>query len=107
MAFSDVVAMMKEQVDKADPEKIKGVNATFQFELSGDDEGTFHLNVADGKVDLLEDSHDNPNVTIMMDSADFKSMLEGELNATSAFMSGKLKVKGDMSLAMKLQALVS
>jgi len=107
MAFSDVVAMMKDQVDKADPSKIKGVNATFQFELSGDDEGTFHLNVADGNVEMVEGASDSPNVTIMMDSEDFKSMLNGELNATSAFMAGKLKVKGDMSLAMKLQALVS
>jgi putative sterol carrier protein len=33
-------------------------------------------------------------------------MLDGKLNATSAFMAGKLKVKGDMSLAMKLQSLL-
>ena len=107
MAFSDVIQMMEEQVKKADPSKIQGVDAIFQFELSGEDEGTFHLNVSDGNVELVEGANENPNVTISMDSADFKSMLQGELNATSAFMSGKLKVKGDMSLAMKLQALVS
>ncbi len=107
MAFADVVEMMKEQVNKSDPSKLKGVNAVFQFELSGDEEGTFHLNVADGNVELAEGASDDPSVTIMMESADFRSMLEGQLNATSAFMSGKLKVKGDMSLAMKLQALVS
>ncbi len=107
MAFADIVSKMQEQVNNADPAKIKGVNATFQFELSGDEAGTFHLNVADGNVELVEGAHDNPNVTILMDSEDFKGMLDGQLNATSAFMSGKLKVKGDMSLAMKLQALVS
>ncbi|NLA04878.1 MAG: SCP2 sterol-binding domain-containing protein, partial [Firmicutes bacterium] len=37
---------------------------------------------------------------------DFGSLLDGKLNATSAFMAGKLKVKGDMGLAMKLQSLL-
>ncbi len=107
MAFSDIISSMQEQVGKIDPAKVKGVNATFQFELSGEEEGTFHLNVADGNVDLAEGSSDSPNVTIIMDSEDFKGMQSGDLNATNAFMSGKLKVKGDMSLAMKLQALLS
>jgi putative sterol carrier protein len=49
--------------------------------------------------------YDSPNETIVMSAAGFVSMLEGKLNATPAFMAGKLKVKGDMSLALTLQAL--
>ncbi len=105
MAFSDIVSMMKERVGKADPSKAKGINATFQFELSGDEPGTFHLNVADEKVDLVEGASEKPDVTILMDSEDFKDMQEGKLSSTSAFMAGKLKIKGDMSLAMKLQSI--
>lgn len=106
MTIGDLVKMMREKVDAADPGKTKGVNSVFQFDLSGDNGGVFHVNVTDAQVDVIEGAHDSPNVTISMSADDFQSMLEGKLNATSAFMAGKLKVKGDMSLAMKLQALV-
>ncbi len=54
----------------------------------------------------MEGAGDNPNVTILMADNDFVDLMEGKLNATSAFMAGKLKVKGDMSLAMKLQSVI-
>ena len=41
-----------------------------------------------------------------MAAEDFLKLAEGKLNPTSAFMSGKLKIKGDMSLALKLQSLI-
>ncbi len=106
MAFADIVQAARDKAAAADPAKSKGVNAVFQFELSGDDGGTFHLNVADGTVEVVEGAHDNPNVTLLMSAEDCQSMMEGKLNSTSAFMAGKLKIKGDMALAMKLQAVV-
>jgi putative sterol carrier protein len=106
MALSDYVKMMNDKVEKADPTKTKGINSIFQFNLSGEDGGIFHVNASDDGVQVEEAPHENPNVTIEMTADDFKAMLEGKLNATSAFMAGKLKVKGDMSLAMKLQTLV-
>ncbi len=106
MAFEDKVSKIKEKVGAADPAKTKGVDAIFQFELTGDDGGEFYANVTDGSVEIVEEAHDSPNVTIIVDSDDFEKMMDGDLNATSAFMAGKLKVKGDMSLAMKLQALI-
>ena len=106
MAFSHIVNNLKGKLEGADPAKLKGVNAVYQFDLSGDDGGVFHVKVEDGKCDLAEAAHDAPNITITMAADDFSSMLDGKLNATSAFMAGKLKVKGDMSLAMKLQGLL-
>ena len=41
-----------------------------------------------------------------MTSEDFVKMFKGELNPTQAFMSGKLKIKGDMMIAMKLEKLM-
>lgn len=107
MAFADIVKTAQDKAATADPAKSKGVNAIFQFELSGDDGGTFYLNVADGTVEATEGTHDSPNVTILMSAEDYLSMMDGKLNSTSAFMAGKLKIKGDMSLAMKLQAVIS
>lgn len=82
------------------------MNAVYQFDLSGDNGGVFHVKVADDTAELIEGASDNANITITMAADDFDSLLDGKLNATSAFMAGKLKVKGDMSLAMKLQSLL-
>ncbi len=51
-------------------------------------------------------SGQEPDVTMGMSDSDFVAMFTGQLDATSAFMSGKLKIKGNMALAMKLQKLV-
>ena len=44
--------------------------------------------------------------TMIMDSGDFMKMFKGELNSMQAFMGGKLKIKGDMSQALKLEKLM-
>jgi len=104
--FKEMIANFNKKVEEADPAKMKGVNAVYQFELSGDNGGVFHAALDDGKVTVVEAAHDSPSITITMAAEDFDAMLDGKLNATSAFMAGKLKVKGDMSLAMKLQSLM-
>ena len=45
---------------------------------------------------------DDADVTLTADADVFQSILEGETNPTAAFMTGKLKVDGDMGMAMKL-----
>ncbi len=50
---------------------------------------------------------DEADVTLTANADDFQAMLEGELNPTTAFMSGKLSVDGDMGLAMKLGSALS
>lgn len=107
MTFEEVMAKLKKRVEEeADPAKLVNLDAVFQFELTGDNGGTFHAKVADGKAEVVEAAHENPNVTIIISLEDFAKMIDGQLNATSAFMAGKLKIKGDMSLAMKLQSIV-
>ncbi len=105
-SFQDIIGNLRTKLESADPAKIKGMNAVYQFDLSGDNGGVFHVKVTDGATDLVEGASDSANITITMSADDFDSLLDGKLNATSAFMAGKLKVKGDMSLAMKLQSLL-
>lgn len=104
--FKAILDNLNKKIEAADPAKMKGVSAVYQFDLSGDNGGVFHVTVDDGKATVVESEHDSPNITISMAADDFDAMLDGKLNATSAFMAGKLKVKGDMSLAMKLQSLL-
>ncbi len=91
----------------ANPSKYATLNASYQFELTGDPGGTYHATFAGGAVDVGEGGVENPGCTLVMSANDFLSMVDGKLNATTAFMSGKLKLKGDMGLAMKLQTLIS
>ncbi|MCW3490365.1 SCP2 sterol-binding domain-containing protein [Dethiobacter alkaliphilus] len=78
----------------------------FQFALSGDNGGDFYISVANGKGEVSEGQAEDANVTVEMSDENFNKLLHGKLNATTAFMMGKIKIKGDLSLAMKLQSLL-
>jgi putative sterol carrier protein len=92
---------------QADPSKVKGMNAVYAFDLAEDqDGGQYHINLKDGSADVGPGTPENPNITIAMKAADFVDLATGKLDGTMAFMSGKIKIKGDMGLAMKLQSVL-
>lgn len=88
---------------KQDSSKVQGMNATYQFDLTGDGGAEKWVKLADGTGEFGTGQSTDPNITITMEASDFLDLVEGKLDGTMAFMSGKLKVKGDMGLAMKLQ----
>lgn len=92
--------------DRVQPEKVQGMNATIQFDLSGEAGGLYWLKIADGKGEAGAGAVESPNMTLKADADDWVAVTRGELNPMQAFMSGKLKVQGDMGLAMKLQNLL-
>jgi len=81
----------------------QGVNATYQFELTGDNGGTYNVAIANGACTVAQGPAASPNITITMAAQDYIDMINGKLNPQMAFMGGKLKIKGDMSLALKMQ----
>jgi putative sterol carrier protein len=83
----------------------KGMNAVYQYDIQGEGGGQFYNEIKDGALEVKEGAHASPNITITMSSKDYLDLVNGKLNGQMAFMSGKLKIKGDMSLAMKLQNL--
>ena len=83
----------------------KGMNSVIQFNLSGDGGGNYHVIIKDGACSVAEGSHASPNMTMTMAAQDYVDMISGKLNGQMAFMSGKLKIAGDMGLAMKMQSL--
>ena len=90
----------------ANPDRAAGTTAVYQFDLSGDEGGQYHVALKDGRGEAGQGAADNPNITISMAAGDFVDMVEGRLDPTMAFMSGKIKIKGDMGLAMKLQSIL-
>jgi putative sterol carrier protein len=87
---------------RVDPAKAAGLTATYCFEIDG--AGTWIVDVDDGKVSVSENGAD-ADCTISTTSETFMKIARGEQNPTAAYMSGKLKVRGDMGQAMKLQKL--
>jgi len=77
-------------------DKAAGVEVVFQFDISGGDGGSWYVTVKDGTCEVAEGSAGSPTTTIKMADDDFVKLITGELNAMSAFTSGKLKVEGDL-----------
>ena len=87
---------------RIDRSKTAGMNNSYLFDIDG--AGTWKVDVEDGNVKVMEGAQD-ADVTITTSEETFDKIVSGEQNATSAYMTGKLKVKGDMGAAMKLQKL--
>ena len=87
---------------RADESKLAGMRNSYLFDIEG--EGQWLVNVADGKIDVSQGSGD-ADATITTSGETFQKIVAGEQNPTTAYMTGKLKIKGDMGAAMKLQKL--
>jgi len=87
------------------PETLEGIDAVVQFTLTGDEGGNWYLTIKDKKIDQFEGLAEKPRLTLTASAKDFKNVVTGKSNAMQAFMMGKLKITGDINLAMKLQSL--
>ena len=83
-------------------DKASGTNATIQYEISGDGGGTWNAVIKDGSCAVSHGAAASPGLTLQMTAQDWLDMLSGKQSGQMLFMSGKLKIKGDMGLAMKL-----
>ncbi len=86
-----------------DPSKLAGMNCVYQFRIGSD---AFNVAMKDGKAAVAAGEAASPNCTVTMGESDFLDMLSGKLNGQMAFMTGKLKVAGDMGLALKLGSFI-
>jgi len=85
----------------ANADKAKEINSSYLFNIGGDAGGQWILDLTVPEVRAGEEG--GADCTIHMESTDFIDMIEGRLPGAQAFMMGKLRIEGDMGLAMKLQ----
>ncbi len=84
------------------PEKATGVDVVIQYHLTGDEASDWVIRIQDGQCRVEEGMAADPTLTLTADSQDYKDVVTGKQNAMQAFMQGKLKLAGDLNLAMKL-----
>jgi len=83
-------------------DKAAGTSAVIQYDISGEGGGTWSAVIKDGACTVSQGAAASPNLTLQISAQDWVDMLTGKASGQMLFMSGKLKVKGDMGLAMKL-----
>lgn len=94
---------------KAKPELLKSINAVFEFIINGPTGGTWTLDCTEASGGKISEgaSEDPKKVVITVADADFMNIIAGKLKTEMAYMSGKLKVKGNPALAIKLKSLLT
>jgi putative sterol carrier protein len=85
---------------RADASKLAGMTNSYLFDIEG--EGQWLVSVADGAI-VVTPGEGTADATIETSAETFEKIVSGEQNPTTAYMTGKLKIKGDMGAAMKLQ----
>jgi putative sterol carrier protein len=87
------------------PEKAEGIDATVLLNILGEKGGQWVINIQNKQCKVTKGTIPNPKLTLTAQSQDLVDIFSGKLDGMKAFMSGKLKLTGDISLAMKLTGL--
>jgi putative sterol carrier protein len=101
----DVKAIFDAMPTQLNADAAKGMDAVIQFKLSGDGGGDYYVEIKDGAAKVAQGTHASPKMTMSLAASDYVDLIAGKLNGQMAFMSGKLKIAGDMGMAMKMQTL--
>lgn len=87
------------------PAKAAGIDADIQFKFTGTEAGEWFVTIKDATIKVNQGTSSAPKLTVSADSGDIVKIFTGKMDGMQAFMSGKLRVAGDMNLAMKLLSL--
>jgi len=105
MALTNVKEVFERMPEVFNPSAAQGLDAVFQFEITGDDGGSWSVIIKDGTCQVTEGTHDSPTVTLTMSGETWLGMVNKEINGIQAFMGGQLKASGDIMLAQRIEQL--
>ena len=84
------------------PEKAIGINAVIQFNIKGEQGGDWFVTIQNQACSVVQGSAFNPRVTFSAEAQDCLDILTDKLDGLKAYMTGRLELKGDIKLAMKI-----
>lgn len=99
-SVADIINILNARFNSAAAEDMDSV---FQFDIEDGD--TYHIIVRNGTCTVVEGEHDDPDVTLVMNTETLGEIAKGETSGMQAFMAGQLRVEGDMMLATRISDL--
>jgi len=97
----DIQTIIQKMPEAFLPEKADGLDTSIQLELTGDGGGDWVIKIANRTVNVNPGRSAAPNLTLTMAASDYVAISYGEANPVNLFMAGKIKLQGDMTLALK------
>ena len=98
-----VVEIMTQMQSAFIAEEADGLQATFQFCIADDED--FYITIDDANCTANLGNHEDPEITMSMDSETLTEIVSGELDGMAAFMGGRLQAEGDVMLGTRLSQL--
>lgn len=105
MTYEEVFAQVKELVGKTDVSDVKE-HLAFQFNIRGEGEGAFYIEVKDGELHIEPYEYYDRDVIFSCTAKTLFKLITGKLDPILAFTTGRLGVEGDMDKALKLKNFV-
>ena len=85
------------------PEKTKGIDVIAQVNIDCSNGGEWTVTIRDQRMEVAEGTHQSPALVIGMAEADFLDLVNGKLSSEKAFFTGKIKFKGNITVALRLR----
>lgn len=105
MADITVQELIQNHEKAFQPEKAPGLDAVIQYHLTGDQGGDWIITLKEGLCKVSQGIAESPKMSLTADAQEFRDILLGKMDGMAAFMQGKLKLAGDLNLAMKLTSM--
>jgi putative sterol carrier protein len=85
-------------------DKLSSVEQVFVLQLS--DGGSYIIRVNNASISVDSGTHPAPTATLITSSGDLRAILDGQMDATKAFLEGKVQVRGDIFRTLALNSLL-
>jgi putative sterol carrier protein len=85
------------------PDKALGIDVTVQVNITGPNGGDWVVTIKNHKLEAKEGTHPSPTLELDMAETDYMDLINGKMSGEKAFLTGKLRFKGDIGLALKLK----
>jgi putative sterol carrier protein len=102
MAFTSAKEVFEKMPQVFNAAAAAGVDAVFQYHITGADGGDWYITVKDNSCQITEGVYGSPSVSMTMSVADWLAMCNKQLDPMTAFMSSKLKASGNIMMAQRI-----